>query len=119
MYLLQEDLEIASTAFSQSSLIDPEYVLPWIGRAFVSKKTGRHDLLELMEHAQELAHGSEVRICPINKCIGRAELSQFAPSAPRIKSPKRFLFEECLLPSKQFPSQYQRPSFFKYLGPCA
>lgn len=67
LYLLQNDIELASKAFTRSQSVDPEYVYSWIGQGLVSVISGEFETAqELFEHAFEISDGFAVGVlrCP-------------------------------------------------------
>ncbi|KAJ3256832.1 Tetratricopeptide repeat protein 37, partial [Borealophlyctis nickersoniae] len=59
LYLLHNDLDLASQAFQKAQFVDPDWALGWLGQAFVAERMGgRKEAREVVEHAFEL--GGEV-----------------------------------------------------------
>ena len=64
MYLIHDDDELATQAFSRSQATDPENAVAWLGQAIVA--VGSKDPLEaqeLYQHAFEIGDKSFVRSC--------------------------------------------------------
>ncbi|KAJ4365524.1 Superkiller protein 3 [Neocucurbitaria cava] len=59
LYLLQNDLELAHTAFSRAQSQDPDYSLAWVGEGIVALVTGdANEALSHFTHAFELSESS-------------------------------------------------------------
>lgn len=63
LYLAQDDIELASEAFTRAQSTDPDYALAWLGQGLVASRSG--DLVEarhLFTHAYEIAGSSNIMI---------------------------------------------------------
>lgn len=59
LYLLENDLELAHTAFSRAQSQDPDYSLAWVGEGIVALVTGNsNEALSHFTHAFELSESS-------------------------------------------------------------
>ncbi|XP_064475190.1 tetratricopeptide repeat protein 37-like [Ornithodoros turicata] len=59
LYLVNNNVKLAHSAFSMAQSQDPSHVRAWVGQALVAEKVGHHDTMDLFRHCTLLGNHPE------------------------------------------------------------
>ncbi|KAI8614622.1 hypothetical protein BC830DRAFT_1169243 [Chytriomyces sp. MP71] len=61
-YYFNQEYDLAKHAFSRAQLLDPENCLSWYGQALINAQSTSADVVDLLDHANDLAQGQNIEV---------------------------------------------------------